>query len=170
MKLQAPPLKVEIDPIFPDGGVLNKNVSVESSPDDFIQKLKTSQTLKVEKAESSGKLGLVQVFSNTVEHDFFEIYSKSKSSQKKESSIRTENSSGVEECTNNFDFLHSIGRGAYGEIFLVKRKTTNEKYALKVLEKEHILKNDKHQAVFRERDIGMDLADHPNIVDFHGAF
>lgn len=37
-------------------------------------------------------------------------------------------------------------------------------YALKVLEKDHILKYDKVQAVFRERDIGLELSDHPNIV------
>ena len=52
----------------------------------------------------------------------------------------------------------------------MKRKMTGMKYALKVLEKDHILKYDKIQAVFRERDIGLELSDHPNIVCFTGTF
>ena len=47
---------------------------------------------------------------------------------------------------------------------------TGIKYALKVLEKDHILKYDKIEAVFRERDIGSELSDHPNIVQFQGTF
>ena len=47
---------------------------------------------------------------------------------------------------------------------------TKIRYALKVLEKDHILKYDKIEAVFRERDIGSDLSDHPNIVQFQGTF
>lgn len=67
---------------------------------------------------------------------------------------------------DQFQFLHTIGQGAYGQVYLVQRKMTGIKYALKVLEKDHILKYDKIEAVFRERDIGSDLSDHPNIVQF----
>ena len=71
---------------------------------------------------------------------------------------------------DQFEFLKAIGQGAYGQVHLVQRKTTGVMYALKVLEKDHILKYDKVQAVFRERDIGLELSDHPNIVGFQGTF
>ena len=71
---------------------------------------------------------------------------------------------------DQFQFLHTIGQGAYGQVYLVERKMTKIRYALKVLEKDHILKYDKIEAVFRERDIGSDLSDHPNIVQFQGTF
>ena len=43
-------------------------------------------------------------------------------------------------------------------------------YALKQLEKDHILKYDKKDAVYRERDISSDLSEHPNTVGFLGTF
>lgn len=48
----------------------------------------------------------------------------------------------------------------------MKKKNTGGKYALKVLEKDHILKYDKIDSVFRERDLGQELSGHPNIVEF----
>lgn len=50
--------------------------------------------------------------------------------------------------------LAALGQGAYGVVELVKKKNTGVKYALKVLEKDHILKYDKIESVFRERDLG----------------
>ena len=61
-----------------------------------------------------------------------------------------------------------MGRGAYGQVYLASR--SNKKFALKQLEKAHITKYDKVQAVFRERDISSELSDHSNVVKFHGSF
>lgn len=52
-----------------------------------------------------------------------------------------------------FDFVSKLGNGAYGNVFLVRKKETGVYYALKVLEKDHIVRYDKIEAVFRERDI-----------------
>jgi len=69
-----------------------------------------------------------------------------------------------------FWVLANVGNGAYGQVELVKKKNTGVYYALKVLEKDHILKYDKIESVFRERDIGQDLSGHPNIVEFQATF
>ena len=61
-----------------------------------------------------------------------------------------------------------MGRGAYGQVFLASRNGI--KFALKQLEKAHITKDDKVQAVFRERDLSSELSDHANVVKFHGSF
>jgi serine/threonine protein kinase len=69
-----------------------------------------------------------------------------------------------------FVTLGALGQGAYGAVELVKKKNTGVKYALKVLEKDHILKYDKIDSVFRERDLGQELSGHPNIVEFQATF
>lgn len=69
-----------------------------------------------------------------------------------------------------FTVLAALGQGAYGVVELVKKKNTGVKYALKVLEKDHILKYDKIESVFRERDLGQELSGHPNIVEFQATF
>lgn len=69
-----------------------------------------------------------------------------------------------------FTTLAALGQGAYGVVELVKKKNTGVKYALKVLEKDHILKYDKIESVFRERDLGQELSGHPNVVEFQATF
>lgn len=71
---------------------------------------------------------------------------------------------------DQFKFQGTLGQGAYGQVYLVTRKTSGIQYALKVLEKDHIVKYDKIESVFRERDIGQDLCGHPNIVQFEATF
>ena len=52
-----------------------------------------------------------------------------------------------------------LGKGAFGHVNLVQKidDVTEKLYALKVLSKEHIIKYDKVEAVFRERDILQDI-------------
>jgi len=69
-----------------------------------------------------------------------------------------------------FVVMGALGQGAYGVVELVKKKNTGIKYALKVLEKDHILKYDKIDSVFRERDLGQELSGHPFIVEFQATF
>ena len=64
--------------------------------------------------------------------------------------------------------LGTLGRGAYGQVYLASRNGIQ--FALKQLEKAHITKYDKVQAVFRERDISSALSDHSTVVKFHGSF
>jgi serine/threonine protein kinase len=70
----------------------------------------------------------------------------------------------------DFDFLTILGQGAYGQVHLVQYKKTKDKFALKVLGKDKILRYDKIDNVFRERDIASDLSGHPNIIKFEATF
>lgn len=54
-------------------------------------------------------------------------------------------------------------------MYLVRKKNTLKQYALKTLDKVHIIKHDKVESVHRERDILM-TAKHPNIVHLECTF
>jgi serine/threonine protein kinase len=67
--------------------------------------------------------------------------------------------------------VKKLGKGAYGSVFLVKKKEGDGKlYAMKELQKEHILKYNKIQAVFRERDILEMICEHQNVVQLECTF
>ena len=55
-------------------------------------------------------------------------------------------------------------------MYLVQNKYSKNLYALKVLEKNHIIRFDKIESVFRERNLGEELSGHPNIVQFEATF
>ena len=71
---------------------------------------------------------------------------------------------------DQFDFKKTIGRGTYGSVYLVESKLNGERYALKVLRKEHIQRYGKVEAVYRERDIALELSKHPYFVKFISSF
>ena len=70
---------------------------------------------------------------------------------------------------DNFDILSVIGRGFYGKVQLVKKKGTNELYALKSVHKSLLIKHQKVHAIISERNVLM-KSKHPFIVDICFAF
>ena len=81
---------------------------------------------------------------------------------------KTEDNNGL--TIDSFETISWLGKGAFGNVNLVRRKATNLLYALKVLNKEFIIQYDKVDSVFRERDILQDIQDHPNVVQFEATF
>lgn len=71
---------------------------------------------------------------------------------------------------DNFVMVSVIGQGTYAKVFLVKHKTTDKLYALKVLKKKKFMnpKNLKH--ILRERKVLISLKNHPFLISFHGSF
>eukprot|EP00347_Sterkiella_histriomuscorum_P024266 403331728 len=69
----------------------------------------------------------------------------------------------------SFETICKLGDGSYGKVYLVRRKNTLKQYALKVLDKMHIIKHDKVESVHRERDVLM-IAKHPNLVHLECTF
>lgn len=87
--------------------------------------------------------------------------------EKKESTL-SENNGFL--SLDSFETISWLGKGAFGNVNLVRRKATNMLYALKVLNKEFIIQYDKVDSVFRERDILQDIQEHPNVVQFEATF
>ena len=70
----------------------------------------------------------------------------------------------------SFNKIHKLGDGAYGVVHKVEKKNDKIIFALKELEKEHILKYGKHNAVIREKDILEMVCDHKNIISLECTF
>lgn len=74
------------------------------------------------------------------------------------------------ETPQNFQTLKVIGKGAFGEVKLVKRKTDGKIYALKALIKTEMFRKDQLAHVRAERDILADSKDNPWLVKLHASF
>uniref|UniRef100_A0A8C5S592 Rho-associated protein kinase 2 n=1 Tax=Laticauda laticaudata TaxID=8630 RepID=A0A8C5S592_LATLA len=69
----------------------------------------------------------------------------------------------------DYDVVKVIGRGAFGEVQLVRHKTTQKAYAMKLLSKFEMLKRSDSAFFWEERDI-MAFANSPWVVQLFSAF
>ena len=76
----------------------------------------------------------------------------------------------TKEVPRNFTTIKVIGKGAFGEVKLVQRKTDGKIYALKSLIKTEMFKKDQLAHVRAERDILADSKDNPWLVKLHASF
>ncbi len=66
--------------------------------------------------------------------------------------------------------MKQIGEGAFGNVYLAKDKSTQKMFAIKTLDKDHIIKHNKLNSVHRERDILNMFRDHLNIIKLETTF
>ena len=70
---------------------------------------------------------------------------------------------------DDFEILKVIGRGAFGEVCVVKLKNTDKVYALKILNKWEMLKRAETACFQEERDV-LVFGDRRWITNLHFAF
>ncbi|KAF0972041.1 hypothetical protein FDP41_009737 [Naegleria fowleri] len=70
---------------------------------------------------------------------------------------------------DDFDLVAVVGRGSFGKVMKVKRKNTNEVYAMKVLRKDMIVKENMVSHTKAEKQILQEI-NHPFIVKLYHAF
>ncbi|XP_072273840.1 3-phosphoinositide-dependent protein kinase 1 isoform X2 [Pyxicephalus adspersus] len=69
----------------------------------------------------------------------------------------------------DFKFGKILGEGSFSTVVLAKEVTTGREYAIKILQKRHIVKENKVPYVTRERDV-MSRLDHPFFVKLYFTF
>ena len=62
-----------------------------------------------------------------------------------------------------------LGKGSFGEVYLVERITTKKLYAMKVLKKDRIVKQNLTRYAKTERNV-LSIMNHPFIVGLNFAF
>ncbi|TWW81425.1 3-phosphoinositide-dependent protein kinase 1 [Takifugu flavidus] len=69
----------------------------------------------------------------------------------------------------DFKFGKILGEGSFSTVVLAREQATGKEYAIKILEKRHIIKENKVQYVKRERDL-MSILEHPFFVKLYFTF
>ena len=70
---------------------------------------------------------------------------------------------------SSFICLAQLGKGSFGEVYLVQKINTKEKFAMKVLRKERIMGQNLLRYAIAERNV-LSLSNHPFIVKLNFAF
>jgi hypothetical protein len=72
-------------------------------------------------------------------------------------------------CVDDFDLVKVIGKGSFGKVTLVRKKSDSKLYAMKVLSKPNIVRRKQVEHTRTERRV-LGTINHPNIVKLHYAF
>lgn len=76
----------------------------------------------------------------------------------------------VKKGVRDFEFGRILGEGSYSQVVLGKDKQTSKEYAIKILDKKHIIKEKKVKYVNIEKDTLNRLIEHPGIVRLYYTF
>ena len=69
---------------------------------------------------------------------------------------------------NDFEFIRTLGKGAFSVVYLVRRKEDKKEYALKSITMEKLSENDQQNSVNEIRILAS--VSHPNIIGYKEAF
>ncbi|XP_013404642.1 serine/threonine-protein kinase Sgk1 [Lingula anatina] len=71
---------------------------------------------------------------------------------------------------SDFEFLKVIGKGSFGKVLLAKHKTESTIFAVKVLQKQAIMKRNEVKHIMAERNVLLKNIKHPFLVGLHYSF
>ncbi|XP_019483550.1 PREDICTED: microtubule-associated serine/threonine-protein kinase 2 isoform X7 [Hipposideros armiger] len=72
-------------------------------------------------------------------------------------------------CEEDFETIKLISNGAYGAVFLVRHKSTRQRFAMKKINKQNLILRNQIQQAFVERDI-LTFAENPFVVSMYCSF
>ncbi|KAK3596784.1 hypothetical protein CHS0354_038786, partial [Potamilus streckersoni] len=70
----------------------------------------------------------------------------------------------------DFEFLKIIGKGSFGKVLLARHKKEAKIYAVKVLQKQAIMKRNEVKHIMSERSVLLKNVKHPFLVGLHYSF
>lgn len=71
---------------------------------------------------------------------------------------------------SDFEFLRVIGKGSFGKVMMAKHKQEDRIYAVKVLQKQHIIRRNEVKHIMSERNVLVKNVRHPFLVGLHYSF
>lgn len=76
----------------------------------------------------------------------------------------------VKKGVKDFNFGQTLGEGSYSTVLAAQDRQSGKDYAIKVLDKRHIIKEKKVKYVNIEKDTLNRLTDHPGVVRLYYTF
>lgn len=76
----------------------------------------------------------------------------------------------IKKGVKDFSFGRTLGEGSYSTVLLAQDRQTHKEYAIKILDKRHIIKEKKVKYVNIEKNTLNRLTDHPGIVRLYYTF
>ncbi|TQS33496.1 hypothetical protein Golomagni_06156, partial [Golovinomyces magnicellulatus] len=76
----------------------------------------------------------------------------------------------IKKGVRDFSFAHILGEGSYSTVYLATDRQTLKEFAIKVLEKRHIIKEKKIKYVNIEKNTLNRLTEHPGVVRLYYTF
>lgn len=130
------------------------------------QKIKSYKSEEINESKSYSTKGLIKI-KKTKSINQFRMNNKSEVINKSKKKIKIN----AEEKINlsKFESLGILGKGSFGEVYLVQKIDTKKKYAMKVLNKNKILSQNLIKYVRVERNV-LSITNHPFIVKLYFAF
>ncbi|CAG2219522.1 SGK3 [Mytilus edulis] len=71
---------------------------------------------------------------------------------------------------SDFEFLKVIGKGSFGKVLLARHKNESKMFAIKVLQKQAIMKRNEVKHIMSERNVLLKNIKHPVLVGLHYSF
>ncbi|MES1923138.1 hypothetical protein MHBO_004681, partial [Bonamia ostreae] len=102
----------------------------------------------------------IQIFYSTEEREEEKIIKELTKSQ---------SSSNSKVNMDDFDKLKVLGRGTFGKVTLVRKKSNSKIYAMKELSKKDVLQKNQFENTMNEREI-LQLVNHPFLMNLRYAF
>ncbi|XP_040899589.1 serine/threonine-protein kinase Sgk2b [Toxotes jaculatrix] len=84
--------------------------------------------------------------------------------------VRSVNTETSQMKPSDFDYLKVIGRGSFGKVLLARHRKQGGYYAVKVLQKQMIVKRKEQKHVMVERSVLLKGLQHPFLVGLHFSF
>jgi len=76
---------------------------------------------------------------------------------------------GEKVSVEDFDLINLVGKGSFGKVMQVRKKSTGKIYAMKVLDKKHILEHNEVEHTLAEKNILQRIV-HPFLVNLNWSF
>lgn len=71
---------------------------------------------------------------------------------------------------DNFEILAEIGQGSFGQVVKARKRDTDEIFAIKIVEKAHLKRENKVKQAHIEKNLLLKLGSHPGIIKLHYTF
>ncbi|XP_030606075.1 serine/threonine-protein kinase Sgk2b [Archocentrus centrarchus] len=111
-----------------------------------------------------------QLYQNLDTEKILQRKSKLRRGKEEKSALSSVNTDASQTRPSDFDYLKVIGKGSFGKVLLARHRKQGRYYAVKVLQKQMIVKRKEQRHVMIERSVLLKGLQHPFLVGLHFSF